>query len=63
MALLDAGADAARQNAQGQTPWDLAMGNYRPKTSDAYCRLWRVTTRTLGSADDPGQFCTPGGEL
>ena len=39
MALLDAGADATRRNAQEQTPWDLATTNENLKGSDAYWRL------------------------
>ncbi len=39
MALLDAGADTTRQNAQMQTPWDIAMTNEKLKRFDAYRRL------------------------
>ena len=39
IALLDAGADAMRRNAQMQTPWDIAMTNEKLKRFDAYWRL------------------------
>ena len=39
IALLDAGADALRENAEGQTPGDLASHNEALKGLDAYRRL------------------------
>ena len=49
--LLDAGADAAKPNAQEQTPWDLARSNENFKGSDAY---WRLNEARFAASTDEG---------